>query len=39
MGALTLIATMSSPGRTRRLSLVPHGVVMVIAAVLLQVTL
>ena len=39
MGALTLIATMSSPGRTRRFSLVPHGVVMVIAAVLLQVTL
>ena len=39
MGALTLIATMSSPDRTRRLSLVPHGVVMVIAAVLLQVTL
>jgi low temperature requirement protein LtrA len=39
MGALTLIATTSPHSRSRRPSLVPHGVVVAIAGVLLQVTL
>jgi low temperature requirement protein LtrA len=39
MGALTVIDTTSPHARSRGLSLVPHGVVAAIAAVLLQVTL
>jgi low temperature requirement protein LtrA len=39
MGALTVIDTTSPHARSRSLSLVPHGVVAAIAAVLLQVTL